>query len=88
LKPGEPPLANPGGLQHGVLPESNAVDTHDPALLKAHWRAIFKEELEAWCTDNGSWSKSRTEALFRAWFKLELCTIVFDVGKAALKLEA
>jgi len=56
-------------------------------VLKAHWRVIFKEELEGWCTDENTWPKSRNEALFRAWFKLELCTIVFDVGKTALKIE-
>ena len=70
-----------------LLPESDAPDINDPNLLKGHWRAIFKEELEGWCTNEETWPKHRTEALFRAWFKLELCTVVYDLGKKPLVLE-
>lgn len=67
-----------------LLPESDAADLDHPSLLKAHWRAIFKEELEGWCTDEKTWPKNRSEALFQAWFKLDLCTLVYDLGKKPL----
>jgi len=70
-----------------LLPESNAADLSDPTVLKAHWRGIFKEELEGWCTDEETWPKHRTEALFRAWFKLEFFTVLHDLGKIPLVLE-
>ena len=64
-----------------LLPESSAPDVSHPQVLKSCWRSIFKEELEGWCTNKDTWPKNRSEALFRAWFKLELCTLVFDLGK-------
>jgi hypothetical protein len=70
-----------------LLPESDAPDINDPDLLKGYWRSIFKEELESWCTDENTWPKHKTEALFRAWFKLQLCTVVNDLGKEALVAE-
>jgi len=70
-----------------LLPESKAAYVDDPGVLKAHWRAIFKVELDGWCTDETTWPKSMSEALFRAWFKLELVTVLYDHGKDPLKLE-
>ena len=70
-----------------LLPESDAADLDHPTVLKAHWRAIFKEELEGWCKDEKTWPKNRTEALFRAWFTLDLCTLVYDLGKKPIVLE-
>ena len=70
-----------------LLPESKAASIDDPGVLKAHWRAIFKEELDGWCTDENTWPKNLSEVLFRAWFKLELVTILYDHGKEPLKLE-
>jgi hypothetical protein len=71
-----------------LLPESNAADAEDPAVLRAHWRAIFKAELEGWCTDQETWPRNPSEAMFREWFKLELVTMIHDRGKEPLKLEA
>lgn len=75
------------GLEPSIclLPESSAPDVNHPTLLKSHWRAIFKEELEACCTDEDLWPRHRSEALFRAWFKLELATIVSDCSKIAIQ---
>lgn len=70
-----------------LLPESDAADLEDQAVLKAHWRSIFKEEIEGWCTDEKAWPQNLSEALFRAWFKLELVTVIHDRGKEPLKLE-
>jgi hypothetical protein len=70
-----------------LLPESDAADLTHPTVLKGNWQAIFKEELEGWCTDETVWPKHRSEALFRAWFRLDFCTIVYDRGKSPLKLE-
>src|SRR5664279_2092768 len=60
-----------------LLPESTAPNADHPTLLKSCWRSIFKEELEGWCTNEDAWPQKRSEALFRAWFKFELCTIVY-----------
>ena len=71
-----------------LLPESNAADLGHPTVLKAHWQAIFKEELEGWCTDKKTWPQSLSEDLFRAWFKLDFCTMVYDRGKEPLALDS
>ena len=70
-----------------LLSESTAPDANHPALLKSCWRSIFKEELEGWCTIEERWPQKRTEALFRAWFTIELCTIVLDLGKSKIEHE-
>ena len=70
-----------------LLPESTAPDVNHPTVLKSHWRSIFKEELDGWCTDESLWPKQLSEPLFRAWFKLELCTIVYDSAKLPIKHE-
>jgi hypothetical protein len=70
-----------------LLNESSAPDADHPALLKGQWKTIFDEELESWCTEEDLWPKHRTEALFRAWFKLELCTLVFDCGSGSIEHE-
>jgi hypothetical protein len=70
-----------------LLPESKAADAEDPTVLRAHWRAIFKQELEDWCTDESAWPQNLSEALFRAWFQLDLVTVIHDRGKEPLRLE-
>lgn len=70
-----------------LLPESQAADLSHPTFLKAHWRSIFKEELEGWSLDEKTWPRGRSEAMFRAWFRLGLATLVFERGKGPLKLE-
>ncbi len=70
-----------------LLPESKAANIGNPTFLKAHWRAIFKEELEGWSQDEGDWPQGRTEVMFRAWFRLDLATLVFERGKDPIKLE-
>ena len=67
-----------------LLSESSAPDLNHPGVLKSNWKSIFIEELEGWCTDETCWPQHRTELLFRAWFKLEFCTIVFDCVKTPI----
>ena len=70
-----------------LLPESSAADSDDPKILRSFWRSIFKEELDGWCTDESQWPQHRTETLFRAWFSLEFCSIVFDLAKSKIEYE-
>ena len=70
-----------------LLPESKAADLSDPDVLKGHWQTIFKEELEGWSTDEDTWPKPRSEAMFRAWFKLEFCKVIHDLGKKISALQ-
>lgn len=76
-----------GEPQVYLLPESDAADCSHPTFLKAHWRAIFKEELEGWIVDERTWPQDRTEAMFRDWFRLELATLVFERGKGPIQTE-
>ena len=70
-----------------LLPESKAANALDPAVLRAHWRAIFKQELEDWCTDESAWPQNLSEAMFRVLFQLELVAAIHDRGKESLRLE-
>ena len=70
-----------------LLPESDAADLADPQVLRGSWQGIFKAELYAWCTDQSTWPKHRTEAQFRAWFQLAYASLVYELGSEPLKLD-
>ena len=41
---------------------------------------IFESELESWCTDETTWPKPRTLAMFQAWFRVEVHSIIHDLA--------
>jgi hypothetical protein len=70
-----------------LVPESDAADPEDSQLLKPCWRTIFTQELDGWCTNEASWPQKRSLALFKVWFRLELCTIVSDLDESKIEHE-
>lgn len=65
-----------------LIPESEEIEVTDE-LLEPHWKAIFQELLEAWCTHRKSWPHPRSLAMFREWFHIEYCSLVLDRGRSA-----
>ncbi len=50
------------------------------AAIAEHWKVIFEQELEAWCTNEKAWPRKRTLAMFREWFEVGLAEPVWDLG--------
>ncbi len=61
-----------------------AADDLDAAIAE-HWKAIFEQELEAWCTDDTAWPRKRTLAMFRDWFEVGLAEPVWDLATEELE---
>jgi hypothetical protein len=61
-----------------LLPE---FDTFEEAedMLRRIWPLIFESELSAWCTDESLWPQDRSWETFRAWFTVELHSVVEDL---------
>lgn len=65
-----------------LIPESEEIEVTDE-LLEPHWKVLFQELLEAWCTHRKSWPHPRSLAMFREWFHIEHCSLVLDRGRSA-----
>lgn len=52
--------------------------------IDRHWRAIFKNELEAWDEFGDYWPQPLTPELFELWFELDIQLMSFDLSDAAL----
>ena len=48
--------------------------------LRKNYEEIFEMELDGWYTDPKLWPQDRSLALFRAWFDVELHTVLVDLG--------
>ena len=48
--------------------------------LRKNYGEIFEMELDGWYTDPTLWPQDRSLALFRAWFDVELHTVLVDLG--------
>lgn len=48
--------------------------------LRKNYAELFERELEDWYTDPKLWPQDRSLALFRAWFNVELHTVLIDLG--------
>ncbi len=75
-----------GGAQAWLIRESRA-DRLDEAWLKKHYKTIFEEHLEAWCTDEELWPSPRPYARFKEWFEWEYHQMVLDLCKENLERE-
>jgi hypothetical protein len=49
------------------------------AILEEIYPTIFENELYGWHTDDAAWPKKRTFAMFKAWFTIELHSVVEDL---------
>jgi hypothetical protein len=91
VRPKQPYLDWAAGLDDsGVLPDVDGEQTvylipgfesDDEAweLLEECWAAIFENELFGWHTDESAWPAGRTFAMFKAWFTVELHSVVEDL---------
>ncbi|MEP0548922.1 MAG: hypothetical protein ABJF88_18450 [Rhodothermales bacterium] len=59
-------------------------DLEADKVLKRVYAEVFERELFGWCTDESLWPKRRTLALFKAWFTVEMHSIVEDLSNAPL----
>jgi hypothetical protein len=48
-------------------------------ILAEVWPTIFEGELWGWHTEEADWPQSRTFAMFKAWFDVELHSVVEDL---------
>lgn len=57
------------------------------AFVRKNWDLFFDEMLELWCTDPALWPSERNYATFKAWFDVEIRSMVFDTVDHPLLLE-
>ncbi len=48
-------------------------------VLTRCYDILFEAELFGWCTDETTWPKNRTLAMFRDWFLVEFHSVVEDL---------
>jgi len=96
VRPGQPFLDWAAKLDDsGLLPEVDGEQTaylvpefEDDAkrrrVLKLVYAEVFERELFAWHTDESDWPQDRTFAMFQQWFKIELHSVVEDLGDSEL----
>jgi len=74
----------------GIVPEPSAeptiylipsFDDEEEAweILEKMHPTIFENELYEWDTDEGAWPQGRDFAMFKAWFEIELHSVVEDL---------
>ena len=56
-------------------------------FVERHYRRIFEEKLDGWITDPDVWPKKRTLKVFKEWFDVEICEMVYDLGKKHLAVD-
>ncbi len=52
--------------------------------LRKNYDELFERELDGWYTDPNLWPQDRSLELFRAWFDVELHTVLIDLGAGDL----
>jgi hypothetical protein len=91
VRPKQPYLDWAAGLDDsGIVPDPNGEQTvylipsyedDDEAweVLQNVHTAIFENELHGWHTDETAWPRRRNFAMFKAWFEVELHSVVEDL---------
>ena len=59
-------------------------DLEAEKVLRRVYAEVFERELFGWCTDESLWPKRRTLAVFKAWFTVEMHSIVEDLSSDPL----
>ncbi|GGY09828.1 VacJ [Paludibacterium paludis] len=66
-----------------------ADDTDDArGFVLTHWAELFEAELADWCEDTAAWPAARSEAMFAAWFDIDIHPVLTDLVKEPLEREA
>ena len=76
-------LREEGGSVY-LIPE---IDAEPETWLKRHFKALFEEELEAWCTDDAFWPEKRTYKVFQSFFEVRFHSMVFDAATGPIEKE-
>ncbi len=72
-------VPDPNAEQTVYLIPSYGDDEEAWEILERVHPAIFENELYGWHTDEAAWPKGRDFAMFKAWFKIELHSVVEDL---------
>ncbi len=62
-----------------LVPEADDDEPH-LRLIRSRCKEIFEAELESWCTDETLWPSKRDFKTFRAWFDIEIHSLVVDMS--------
>lgn len=63
-----------------------ASDEFEPErVIRKHYAAIFKEQLNSWHRDETAWPRRRTEATFHEWFDAKIVDMVLDLGRGLIE---
>ena len=54
-------------------------------LVDDTWERIFREQLNGWMRDPGSWPEGLTRKMFLEWFDCELSTMIWNMLKTRIK---
>ena len=49
--------------------------------IEDNFAALFESQLSAWTEDESAWPKPRDLKMFREWFRVDLHSVVVDVGE-------
>jgi hypothetical protein len=49
--------------------------------IEDNYAALFESQLAAWTEDEAAWPKVRDLRMFRDWFRIDLHSVVVDVGE-------
>ena len=72
-------LPDPNGEQTAYLIPSFDDDESAWEILERAHAMIFENELHGWHTDEAAWPQGRDLAMFKAWFTIELHSVVEDL---------
>jgi hypothetical protein len=72
-------VPDPNAEQTVYLIPSYGDDEEAWEILERVHPTIFENELYGWHTDEAAWPKDRDVAMFKAWFEIELHSVVEDL---------
>jgi hypothetical protein len=72
-------VPDPNAEQTVYLIPSYGDDEEAWEILERMHPAIFENELYGWHTEEAAWPQGRDFAMFKAWFKIELHSVVEDL---------
>ena len=79
------PEYDPSARSASVFLNNEVVNVTDIGrVVRKCWRAIFEERLHAWMRDPGVWPRRRSRDMFLEWFDVQICEMVFDMGRGAI----
>ncbi len=72
--------------QEGTVYLIDEVEAEDAFLqaIKAHWSAMFENELAAWDEFEDHWPCERDQAMFQTWFELKPQVLALDLSRQPL----